>query len=354
MTKFEFRLPSPDDVRNSANGQIMLNIIYNHYDEKYTLVTGVMGAELEVVAFFRTIRLLNMDKKVLFLSHYKLLKFCLKSLLDKQGIVENCIDLIQNWQYLSKSDVLQSVVSDYFKEYELILFKPNLTEKEFKFFCDTFDRISIFINTEIQLDNSFEAIIKKIISHSSKEFTLQFNDRITYQIYNFKRYFVPNSSTANDSQILSALKRYKNSGELPEVLGFKSSIALLQRISMIIEIYKGFNILLLVPENGDSGVINSFLNGCGQASSILNDETDLSELNSIIITSLRFDDWLPTFDLVICVDFQAIEDTQKMRQRLYHKLSCAKNRLIIMYVGEFPTILKDFPEDVYDKGDLFS
>lgn len=318
------------------------------------MVKGVTGAELEVVAFLRAIRLLNIGKKVLFLSQYKLLNFLFKSVLDRQEIIENCIDLIQNWQYISKSDVLQSVVSDYFKRYELILFKPNLTEKEFKFFYKTFDRISIFINTEFQLDTSFEAMIKKLISQSYNEFTLHFNVRHTYQVYNFTRYFVPNSPKANDSLILSTLKRYKNSGDLPDVLGFKSSIALLQRVSMIIEHHKGFNILLLVPENGDSGIISSFLNGCGQVSSILNDQTDLSDLNSIIITSLGYNEWLPSVDLLICIDFQAIEYTEKMRQSLYQKLSCAKNRLVIMYVGEFPTIFKDFPGDVYDNGDLLS
>jgi hypothetical protein len=356
MAKFEFRLPTIDDIRNSTNGQIMPTVISNDYDEPYMLVTGVAGERLDVIAFYRVIVLLNKDKKVLFLSHSKMLNIALCNLLQKQGISDNCIDLIQHWQGVANSAILPSVLCNHFKDYELILFEPNLKENEFQFFVNTFGRIYIFVSPDIlPVNNDLnEKIIKKYIEQSYNEFTLQFDYRNTYQVYNFARHFVPDSVIANDKQQLAALKRYKNNGDLPDVLGFKSILDLLKRICLIISNYNGFNRLIILPEYTNSGLVKNILHGYGYEATILDDDTDLSDLKSIMITSLEHKDWLPDFDIVIFVDFQVIDDTEITRKLLYHKLILARDRIVITYVGDFPPLLNSFPVDTYQTGDLLS
>lgn len=336
----------------------MFSIINEDYEEPYMLISGVAGGELDVIAFFRVIRLLNAGtgKKVLFLSHSRTINIALSNLLQKQGILDNCIDLIQNWQGIANSIVLPYVLHSYFKDYELFLFEPNLKENEIQFFVNTFGRISFFLSSEIMLVRSLsnEKIIKEYIGHSCNEFTLQFNYYNTYQVYNFARHFVPNSLIANDSQMLLALKRFKNNDDLPEVVGFKSSLDLVNRVCNIISNYWGFNLLIILPEYSNSIVIKNTLQGYGHEATILDNETDLTDLKSIVITSLEHTDWLPNFEIVIFVDFQAIDDTETTRSLLYQKLVLSKNRIIITYVGEFPSMLKDFPADTYDTEKLFS
>lgn len=79
----------------------------------------------------------------------------------------------------------------------------------------------------------------------------------------FARYFIPNSPKADDSQTISALKRYKNSGDLPEVLNFSNQSDMQNRLQIIIENYKGFNIGVLLPLKKQVESYYSLISGFG-------------------------------------------------------------------------------------------
>ena len=377
MAKFEFRLPSQDDIRNSTNGQIMLSIINNDYDEKFSLVTGCPGSGKTTVSIFRLIRLANNGKSTILLTYQRMLKVAIENLLAKQGISSSKVNTIHSWfpkttgkllgfsnqdNKLSASEI-ENALRGRVGNMELILDEAqDLEERVFQAFPKVFGRITIGADNDQQMhegSGASETTIKRQISHSSNEFTLQFNYRNTYQIYNFARYFVPNSPKANDSQTLSALKRYKNSGDLPEVLKFSGQSDMQSRLKTIIENYKGFNIGVLFPFRNQVESYHSTISGFGfECSKYYSEMTDAeksrteSDLKSILVTTFISAKGME-FDIVIMPEFDSIRNTDEAKRQAYVGCTRAKNRLVIMYTGSKPSILNNFPSDTYDTGDLF-
>ncbi|MCS7028463.1 MAG: ATP-binding domain-containing protein [Bacteroidia bacterium] len=442
MAKFKFRLPSQDDIRNSTNGQIMLSIINNDYDEKFSLVTGCPGSGKTTVSIFRLIRLLKNRKPAILLTYQRMLKVAIENLLAKQGISNNKVNTIHSWfpsttkrllgyeldetdfkisydtsksaykvfsrtkcwyikkeyidqaksngwvetDYSSRLTIQQGVCVIYdrgeYKFYkklsafeienalrgkvgnmELILDEAqDLEERIFQAFPKVFGRMTIGADNDQQVhegSGASETIIKQEISHSLNEFTLQFNYRNTYQIYNFARYFVPNSPKANDSQTLSALKRYKNNGDLPEVLKFSDQSDMQSRLKTIIENYKGFNIGVLFPFKNQVENYHSIISGFGFECSKYYSEMSEAEksktendLKNILVTTFISAKGME-FDIVIMPEFESLRNTDEAKRQAYVGCTRAKNRLVIMYTGSKPSILNNFPSDTYDTGDLF-
>lgn len=377
MAKFEFRLPSQDDIRNSTNGQIMLSIINNDYDEKFSLVTGCPGSGKTTVSIFRLIRLANNGKSTILLTYQRMLKVAIENLLARQGISSSKVNTIHSWfpkttgkllgfsnqdNKLSASEI-ENALRGRVGNMELILDEAqDLEERVFQAFPKVFGRITIGADNDQQMHQGSgvsETTIKQQISHSSNEFTLQFNYRNTYQIYNFARYFVPNSPKANDSQTLSALKRYKNSGDLPEVLKFSGQSDMQSRLKTIIENYRGFNIGVLFPFTNQVESYHSTISGFGfECSKYYSDMTDAeksrteSDLKSILVTTFISAKGME-FDIVIMPEFDSIKNTGEAKRQAYVGCTRAKNRLVIMYTGTKPSILNSFPSDTYDTGELF-
>lgn len=377
MAKFEFRLPSQDDIRNSTNGQIMLSIINNDYDEKFSLVTGCPGSGKTTVSIFRLIRLANNGKSTILLTYQRMLKVAIENLLAKQGISSSKVNTIHSWfpkttgkllgfsnqdTKLSASEI-ESALRGRVGNMELILDEAqDLEERVFQAFPKVFGRITIGADNDQQMherSGASETTIKRHISHSSNEFTLQFNYRNTYQIYNFARYFVPNSPKANDSQTLSALKRYKNNGDLPEVLKFSGQSDMQSRLKTIIENYKGFNIGVLFPFKNQVENYHSIISGFGfecskyyaEMSEAEKSKTE-NDLKSILVTTFISAKGME-FDIVIMPEFDSIRNTDEAKRQAYVGCTRAKNRLVVMYTGSKPSILNNFPSDTYDTGDLF-
>jgi DNA helicase IV len=377
MAKFEFRPPSQGDIRNSANGQIMLSIINNDYDEKFSLVTGCPGSGKTTVSIFRLIRLVNNGKSTILLTYQRMLKVAIENLLAKQGISSSKVNTIHSWfpkttgrllgfsnqdDKLSASEI-ENALRGKVSNMELILDEAqDLEERVFQAFPKVFGRITIGADNDQQMregEGASESTIKRQISHSSNEFALQFNYRNTYQIYNFARYFVPNSPKANDSQTLSALKRYKNNGDLPEVLKFNGQSDMQNRLKTIIENYKGFNIGVLFPFKNQVERYYSIITGFGfECSKYYNEMPEVeksiteNDLKSILVTTFISAKGME-FDIVIMPEFDSIKNTDEAKRQAYVGCTRAKNRLVIMYTGSKPSILNNFPSDTYDTGNLF-
>jgi DNA helicase IV len=377
MAKFEFRLPSQDDIRNSTNGQIMLSIINNDYDEKFSLVTGCPGSGKTTISIFRLIRLANNGKSTILLTYQRMLKVAIENLLSKHGISSGKVNTIHSWfprttgqllgfsnqdNKLSASEI-ENALRGRVGNMELILDEAqDLEERIFQAFPKVFGRITIGADNDQQMhegSGASENAIKRQISHSSNEFTLQFNYRNTYQIYNFARSFVPNSPKANDSQTLSALERYKNSGDLPEVLKFSGQSDMQSRLKTIIENYTGFNIGVLFPYKNQVESYHSTISGFGfECSKYYSEMSDAEKYNteinlkSILVTTFISAKGME-FDIVIMPEFDSIRNTDEAKRQAYVGCTRAKNRLVIMYTGSKPSILNNFSSDTYDTGDLF-
>jgi DNA helicase IV len=377
MAKFEFRLPSLDEIRNSTNGQIMLSIINNDYDEKFSLVTGCPGSGKTTVSIFRLIRLVNEQKPAILLTYQRMLKVAIENLLEKHGIsTRSKVNTIHSWFTkttgkllgfsnqdikLSASEIenaLRGIVSNM----ELILDEAqDLEERVFQAFTKVFGRITIGADDAQQMHEDrgiSETAIRQHIRYSINEVTLQFNYRNTYQIYNFARHFVPGNIRANNPQTLSALRRYRNNGDLPEVLQFNGESDMQSRLKTIIENYKGFNIGVLFPyrsqvENYHS-IISNFGFECSkyyaEMSEAEKSKTE-SDLKSILVTTFISAKGME-FDIVIMPEFESIKNTDEAKRQAYVGCTRARNRLVIMYTGSMPSILYNFPSDTYDTGDF--
>ncbi|WP_035455323.1 3'-5' exonuclease [Algoriphagus terrigena] len=377
MAKFEFRLPSQDDIKNSTNGETMLGIINNDFDEKFSLITGCPGSGKTTVSIFRLIRLARNGKATILLTYQRMLKVAIENLLAKQGISTNKVNTLHQWyprqagRYLENfkektklsSSEIESDLQGKVANMELILDEAqDLEERIFQAFPKVFGRITIGADNDQQMregTGASESTIKRQLSHSLNEFTLQFNYRNTYQIYNFARYFVPDSPKANDSQTLSALRRYKNSGDLPEILKFKDQADMHDRLKTIINNYKGFNIGILFPFKQQVENYYSVISGKGLECSKYYAEMSEAEksntesnLKSILVTTFISAKGME-FDIVIMPEFDSLRNIDSIRKQAYVGCTRAKNRLVIMYAGSKPSILNNFPSDTFDTGDLF-
>ncbi len=378
MAKFEFRLPSQDDIRNSTNGGIMLNIINNDYPEKFSLVTGCPGSGKTTVSIFRLIRLANNNKPTILLTYQRMLKVAIENLLAKQGISSSKVNTIHSWfpkttgrllgfsnqdNKLSASEI-ENALRGKVSNMELILDEAqDLEERVFQAFTKVFGRITIGADDAQQMHEDkgiSEKAIMQYIKHSfNNEITLQFNYRNTYQIYNFARHFVPDNKRANNTQTLLALRRYRNNGDLPEVLKFNVESDMQSRLKTIIENYKGFNIGVLFPFKNQVESYHSIISGFGfecskyyaEMSEAEKSKTE-NDLKSILVTTFISAKGME-FDIVIMPEFESIRNTDEAKRQAYVGCTRAKNRLVIMYTGSKPTILNNFPSDTYDTGDLF-
>ncbi len=442
MAKFKFMLPSQDDIRNSTNGEIMLSIINNDYNEKFSLVTGCPGSGKTTVSILRLIRLANNGKSTILLTYQRMLKVAIENLLVKQGIPGSKVNTIHSWfpsttrmllgydldetsfkitydssksaykvysktkywhikkvyidqavsngwvetDYSSHLTIQQGVFVKYdwnenkfYKKLsaseienalrgrvgsmEIILDEAqDLEERVFQAFPKVFGRITIGADNDQQMHEGLgasETTIKRQLSHSLNEFTLQFNYRNTYQIYNFARHFVPDSLKANDGETLSALKRYKNSGDPPEVIKFNGQSDMQSRLKTIIENYKGFNIGVLFPFKSQVESYYSIISDFGfECSKYYNEMSEAdkykteNDLKSVLVTTFISAKGME-FDIVIMPEFDSLRNTDEAKRQAYVGCTRAKTRLVIMYTGNRPSILNNFPSDTYDTGELF-
>jgi DNA helicase IV len=195
------------------------------------------------------------------------------------------------------------------------------------------------------------------IKHSFNGFTLQFNYRNTYQIYNFARHFVRDNKRANDKHSLYWLKQYKN-GDLPEVFKFNGQSDMQSRLKTIIENYKGSNIGVLFPFTTQIENYHSIISGFGFECSKYYAEMPEAEksktesdLKSILVTTFISAKGME-FDVVIMPDFNSINNTDEAKRQAYVGCTRAIQRLVIMYTGSKPSILNNFPSETYDDGGL--
>jgi DNA helicase IV len=380
MAKFKFSLPTQDQIRNSVNGRIMLSIINNDYEEQFTLVTGCPGSGKTTVSILRLIRLSKNDKPVLLLTYQKMLKLAIESSLLEMEIPRGKVNTIHSWypkisngqllgfsnqtNRLSASDI-EETLKGKVNGIELILDEgQDLEERIFQSFPKVFDKIMIGADDDQQMHSSSgsnENTISKYVRHSLNEFELQFNYRNTYQVYEFARYFVPQSRKANDTETLKALEKHKNDGDLPEVISFDNQSDMKDRLQKILKEYKGFNIGILLSRKEQIDAYHEIISDFGYSSSkyhsgISRDDFNRLEnnLQSILITTYISAKGLE-FDIVLMPEFERMNDSEGSRKQAYVGCTRAKNRLVIMYVGNKPAILNSFPASVYDDGtDIFA
>jgi DNA helicase IV len=305
-----------------------------------------------------------------------MLKVAIENLLAERGIPGSKVNTIHSWfprttgkllgfpnqdGRLNASEI-ENALRGRVSNMELILDEAqDLEERVFQAFPKVFGRITIGADNDQQMregSGSSESTIKRYIRDSCQEVPLQFNYRNTYQIYNFARYFVPNSLKANDPQTLSALRRYNNGGDLPEVLKFNGQSDMKSRLKTIIENYRGFNIGVLFQFTEQVRSYYSIIADLGfECSKYYSDMSDAEKartegnLKSILVTTFISAKGME-FDIVIMPEFDSIKNTDEAKRQAYVGCTRAKNRLVIMYTGDKPPMLNNFPSDTYDTGDI--
>lgn len=370
MAKFEFRLPSQNDIRSSANGNIMFNIIEGNYDEKYTLVTGCPGSGKTTVSILRLVRLANEKKPTVLLTYQQLLKTAIQNILSDKRISTSKVNTIHSWfprvtgkllGFSNQSDKLsteeiESALNGRVNNFELILDEAqDLEERVMRALPKVFSKITIGADDDQQIYNTDgvkEDVIEQCIKDSYNGFSLQFNYRNTYQIYNFARYFVPKSLKAGNKETLSHLKKFKNNGALPSILKFNNLLEMQENIKTIIDDNEGFNVGILLPYQNQVDSFYDFITQQGYECSRYHNgrsKDELSDIKSILVTTFMSAKGLE-FDIVIMPDFNSVQNTDDHRRQAYIGCTRASRRLYIMHTGNQPAILNGFPSETYDDG----
>ena len=384
MSKFIFRLPSADDIRNSRSGRTMLHIIETDYPEKFTIVTGCPGSGKTTVSILRLIRLINGGKSCLLLTFQRMLKVSIENLLITQGVrrPKDKVNTLYTW-FTSKTDgkylddfgnpqnrltakeIEEALTGKGFDNVELLIDEgQDLEERIYQSFPKIFGRLTVGADDDHQARGGVgasEHVIRRHLQISLNDFQLQFNYRNSFQIYDFARHFVPNSPKANDTQTLDELKRHKGTGDKPEVLKFDTKQQMLDRLKTIIDNNRaGFNIGILFPYPNQVEdyyqLVHKMTDGdCSKYYSEMSKaekEATENDLKNVLVTTFISAKGME-FDIVIMPEFQSTTNTPEERKKYYVGCTRAKSRLVIMHVGNMPAVLTSFPNTTYDTGSLF-
>ncbi len=356
----------------------MLRVIDNDFESDHLIVTGVPGSGKTTVSIFRLLRLLNQNKPVVLLTYQRMLKVSIENLLSTQKVNRpwSVVNTVHSWFYLEGNNELLGFSDQHNKlnaqeiksalmagkatsNTEVILDEAqDLEERIFEGFKYFFKKITVGADDDQQMrsdSGSNTNTIKRYLS-DYEDFTLQFNYRNTYQIYNFARQFVPESPKANDKDTLDGLRRYKNNGELPIVEELNSDDNVLNRITAIINDNKGANIAILVPY---TSLVNDFyrkVSGKGiectkYHSGMPRNEKETAEKNlkNVLITTFTSAKGME-FDIVILPDFQLVKPVVETKRQAYVACTRTRDKLYLFYQGGIPAILASFDSDTYDDG----
>jgi DNA helicase IV len=358
MPAFRFNIVSRSDIERSKGGKIMIQAIESEGNHN-RMVIGIPGSGKTTVTIMRAQRLANQGKKILVLTYQTLLRTSLINMADnnlKESIFGFYEWYKQRFGYLYSSDTADDMISKMKNTgtYDEILIDEgqDFEERIFQ------SLISICRQMTVGADNAQKIHDRGILSAQIQELLinqeepemvrLEYNYRNSFEIYNFARYFMPDSERANNYVTLSKMTR--GNGILPVVMQVDSDDMTYERLRIILENNSGKNCVILLYHTAE---VDNYYNALQKmkfscSKHYYGNHVNMS-IENILVTTYKSAKGLE-FQVVIMPDMQtAMDNDKKTAEHYYVGCTRAQESLFLLYKGpSLPNCLMNFPEDSYN------
>ncbi len=358
MPQFQFNTISRAEIDRSQGGRVMLQAIdYPGHDHQ--LVTGVPGSGKTTITIMRAERLINENKRILVLTFQNLLCLSLKNIAQSDTL-KNCIHGLYDW-YPAKFGWLDaSHTAEYMIErmQTLTPLDEILIDEGQDFEARIFrSLIQKCRQMTVGADNAQKVHEKGILANEIRQelesnkpvvpVPLNYNYRNTFEIYNFARFFVPDSERANLQIRLDLMAR--GNGNMPVVINVLSEEEKLSRLRVILEDAGDRNIAILLYGQREVDYYHQKITQMRFSATKWYHGHQPSIIENILVTTYKSAKGLE-FQVVIMPDMHtAMNSKEKTAEHYYIGCTRAKESLYLTFTGHnLPDHFNEFADDSYE------
>lgn len=358
MPQFRFNTISRAEIERSQGGRVMLQAIdYPGHDHQ--LVTGVPGSGKTTVTIMRAERLINENKKILVFTFQNLLCLSLKNIAQSEAL-KNCIHGLYDWyppkfgwldvthsaeymiEKMQSFPMVDEILIDEGQDFEARIFRSLMQKcRQMTVGADNAQRVherGILANAIRQELESNKPVVPV---------PLNYNYRNTFEVYNFARFFVPNSERANLPIRLDLMPR--GNGNMPVVIQVLSEDDKLNRLRIILDDAGDRNIAILVYGQREVDYYHDKIIQMGFTATKWYHGNQPNNIENILVTTYKSAKGLE-FQVVVMPDMHtAMNSAEKTAEHYYIGCTRAKENLFLTFTGNnLPDYFDEFEETSYE------
>lgn len=268
MPRFEFHLPSLEEMRGTPDGLEMLRMIDDD-SFRSALVTGCPGSGKTTVSIYRLVRINNQQTNVHLVTFQKMLVQAIRNLANTQSVPPERVSTFHKWHYSLTNSYLDVSAPPTPEEMARCIRKSPLSGQQieellidegqdlplcvYQVLPRYFERVFVGADNGQQVHPKHGAKIEEIENILRKDFgpyrrfPLGRNFRNTYETYLFARQFIPQTNqVAWDEVIPERLLRSNRRGPKPTVITYHDNAQRDQHLKTILQNAEG-NVAILCP-----------------------------------------------------------------------------------------------------------
>lgn len=356
MAQFRFNTISLIDIENSPGGAVMIYAI-NYEDPPNLFITGVPGSGKTTVNLMRAERLVKLGRKVAFFTYQRLLVVSLQNSATTELAphIHTFLQWFSNHTHgtwatkVTEAEMISllaglrrcfdEVIIDEGQDLELKFIRSILTlGKKITASADDAQRINLSGATSAQIKSALEDI------GPVTSIPLEYNYRNTYEIYNFARFFLHQSTRANSARTLARLT--PGGGAVPNVFQAMTEADRKERLRILLTNAGERNIAVLVFSHSDVDHYHKMITDLGfKCSKHRSGDWVEDDIENILVTTLMSAKGVE-FQVVILPNFEAARTDYPK----HYYVGCTRPRetLSIIALRTLPTFLSDFDRNTYN------
>lgn len=357
MPLFKFNTVSRSDIERSKGGNVMIYAI-DFDGGKNQLIVGIPGSGKTTVTLMRAERLINQGKKIKVFTFQTLLRLSLHNIAS-DTLKDHIFSFYRwyydkyGWLYPSDTEVEMLEKMQAEPDYDEILIDEgqDFEERIYKSLIPKCDKMTVGADDAQKIhDDGITAgeIETELESHNSTSLVrLEYNYRNTFEIYNFARYFMPDSERANNPITLEKMPR--GNGSIPIIIQSTSEAETFERIKIILRDNGGRNVAILLYHRSEVETYYAKIRAMGFSCSRYHGKWhEGPEIENILITTYKSAKGLE-FQVVIMPDMQtAMDSSEKTSEHYYIGCTRAKETLFLIFKGSsIPKCFTNFSTDSY-------
>ena len=357
MPPFKFNTITRAEIQRSKGGDRMINAI-DFSGENHMLISGCPGSGKTTVCLMRAQRLANEQKSVAVFSYQNLLVASLRNLLQenvqvfayfkwygnilkRMASVDTADEMIQN---LADTPRFEEILIDEGQDFEIKILQALISKcSNVCIGADNAQRIHKQGMTVNEIDLELSR------TNNVQRFSLEYNYRNTFEIYNFARYFVPEAERANNPAVLSQMN--KGNGNKPIVFKVISEQEKLDVLKTQLQESSDKNIAILVYYQQEVDYYHAKITEMGfTCAKYHNDfQNQTFSLENILITTYKSAKGLE-FETVIMPSMEnAMKQSYETQEHYYVACTRTKESLVLLInCSDLPSWLVNFPKETYE------
>jgi superfamily I DNA/RNA helicase len=360
---FAFNTISEVEILRSPGGRNMIDTI-NYSGPKNLILTGCPGSGKTTVAIMRALKLRREGKNILLVTYQNLLRVNLASMAG--DMMDDRIVGFYEWfvktadQRIEWKDTTATLLKkiETLKPFDEILLDEgqDLEKKFLEVLIGKTQKISIGADTAQKIHDhgqTAEQIIKVLNTGAEPHrVNLNYNYRNNFETYDFGRHFLPLNQRANNKLTLDKITK----GITTKPVIFQALTTEEEKNVMRTRLIEAgdVNIAVLVYHIKEVEEYHKMITELGFDCSKYYHEMDwrdkkdtLKDLQNIIVTTFKSAKGLE-FQVVVMPNIQtAMDESFKTREHYYVGCTRAKEQLYLIFNGDKPVFLGEFPDDTY-------